>query len=497
MPGFFDIQETLARPKPLSPSEKEGQVISVSQLTALITRSLKAAMPSQVLVKGEVSNCSVHGSSGHIYFTLKEGRDCIDCVLFNSDARRLKFQPASGMELIAAGTVDVYGPRGRYQLKVQSLQPSGQGALELAFRQLKAKLEADGLFAPERKKALPVYPTRVALVTSRQAAGLADILKVLHPLRFIQLFLYHVPVQGDGAGQKIADALNHLSACAHQIGGIDAIVLGRGGGSLEDLWAFNEECVARAMAASRIPIITGIGHEVDVSIADLVADYHAHTPTKAAEVVIQHWKQAKQTLEYAGTRLRTAARNHLRDARQQLGGIERHELFRRPMDRVNGLRQLMDDRQRALGWAADKQIQAGRRRLETARQNLERFSPAAILARRRQHLHDLERRLQRAASVPLRMAQQRLERGAAALEAHHPRRAVARRVEHLRMLEKQLNALGPQQVLQRGYTMTLDRKGQVVRFAGQIKTGDRLLTRFADGQVESIVRDSRQGELFP
>jgi exodeoxyribonuclease VII large subunit len=167
------------------------------------------------------------------------------------------------------------------------------------------------------------------------------------------------------------------------------------------------------------------------------------------------------------------------------------------MDRVNGLRQLMDDRQRALGWAADKQIQSGRRRLETVRQRLDLFSPSSILARRRQRLHDLERRLQQATSVPLRMAQQRLERGAAALEAHHPRRAVARRAEHLRMLEKQLNALGPQQVLQRGYTMTLGRKGQVIRRADALKTGDRLLTRFADGDVESIVRDSRQGELFP
>jgi exodeoxyribonuclease VII large subunit len=347
---------------------------------------------------------------------------------------------------------------------------------------------------------------------------LQDILKVLHPLRFLQLFLYHVPVQGEGAGQKIADALMHLNAHVDQIGGIDAVVLGRGGGSLEDLWAFNEECVARAMAASRIPIVTGIGHEVDVSIADLVADYHAHTPTKAAEVIIQHWKQAKQTLEYAGTRLRTTTRNFLRDARQRLDGIERHELFRRPLDRVNSLRQLMDDRRRALGWSADKRIQSAHRRLEAARQRLEGFSPSAILARRRQNLHELERRLQQAAVAPLRLSQQRLDRAAAKLEAHHPRRAITGRVEHLDelgrrlnrsavaahrrtqarldMLEKHLNALGPQQVLRRGYTMTLDRKGRVIRRADELKAGDRLLTHFADGQVESTVRDSRQGELF-
>jgi exodeoxyribonuclease VII large subunit len=520
MPGFFDMQESLLRPKSsLADDSAAPKVMTVSQLTAQITRTLKSAFPSQVLVKGEVSNCSINSGSGHIYFTLKEGRDCIDCVLFNSDARRLKCQPTSGLELIVAGTVDVYGPRGRYQLKVQSLQPSGQGALELAFRQLKARLEAEGLFDPHRKKPLPLYPIRLALVTSRQAAGLQDILKVLHPLRFLHLYLYHVPVQGDAAGQKIADALTHLNASAGQIGGVDAILLGRGGGSLEDLWAFNEECVARAIAASRIPIITGIGHEVDVSIADLVADYHAHTPTKAAEVVIQHWKQARQTLEYAGTRIRTTTRNFLRDARQRLGGVERHELFRRPLDRINTLRQLVDDRQRALGWSADKQIKSAHRRMETARQRLEGFSPASILARRRQLLHNLEGRLRQATTGPLRHSQQRLDRAAASLAANHPRRTMVRRMEYmgelehrlnraavsshrrmrtnLDMLEKHLNALGPQQVLRRGYTMTLDRKGQVIRHARELQVGDRLLTRFADGEVESTVRDARQGELFP
>ncbi len=518
MPGFFDVQESLVRPKAAAAPAGEGpQVISVSQLTLQIGRTLKSAFPGQIWVRGEVSNCSLP-PSGHIYFTLKEGRDCINVVLFNSDARRLKFKPANGLELIVGGTVDVYGARGYYQLKAQTLQPAGEGALELAFRQLKAKLEAEGLFEPERKLPLPPYPVRLALVTSRQAAGLQDMLKILRPLRYLALFVYHVPVQGEGAAQKIAEALLHLNSHSAQIGGIDAILLGRGGGSLEDLWAFNEEPVARAIAASRIPVITGIGHEVDVSIADLVADYHAHTPTKAAEVVIQHWKQAARTLEYAGTRLRTAARNYLRDGRQRLSGIERHELFRRPVDQVNRFRQLVDDRQRDLARAADQRLRSERRRLELCRQRLESFAPSAILARRRKGLHELERRLQQAAAAPLRRARQRVDRADATLAALHPRRLLLRRAEQLEslvrrvdraagatrrrfgqqldMLEKHLHALGPQQVLERGYTMTLDRKGRPIRRADQLQPGDRLLTRFADGEVESTVRDARQGELF-
>jgi len=270
---FFDFQQKLLRPrtapKPQPPPAE--QAISVSELTAKITRVLNTGLPGNFLVRGEVSNFNRNKSSGHIYFTLKDAEACIDCVMFRGEAARLNFEPEAGMELLAGGRIGVFPQRGRYQLYVSSLRPLGQGALELAFRQVKAKLEAEGLFSPDRKKPLPAYPRRIVLVTSPQAAALHDMLKVFRRFPFLRVMLYGVPVQGDGAAQKIAPAIRHINAAIDSVGGAEVIILARGGGSLEDLWAFNEECVARAVAASRIPVVSGIGHEVDVSIADLVA----------------------------------------------------------------------------------------------------------------------------------------------------------------------------------------------------------------------------------
>ncbi len=268
--------------------------------------------------------------------------------MFKSDAVRLKFQPGDGMEMLATGRIGVFPKRGNYQLYVARLDPLGQGALELAFQQLKAKLEAQGLFDPENKKPLPRFPQSIVLVTSQETAALQDMLKVLGRFPWLRVMLYHVAVQGDGCAAKIAGALRDLSRNADALGPIDVILLARGGGSLEDLWAFNEEVLARAIAASNIPIVTGVGHEVDTSIADLAADYHAHTPTEAAQVITANWRIAPDTTDALGLRLRRELRMRLNEARQRLAATQRHAVFRRPMDRINTLRQLLDDRQRAL-----------------------------------------------------------------------------------------------------------------------------------------------------
>src|SRR5438874_1736962 len=232
--------------------------MTVSQVTAIIERAIKTGVPSSVLVKGEVSNLNFHRGSGHLYFTLKDPNACIDCVMFKSEAQLLKFKPADGIELLASGRIGVYAQRGRYQLYVTSLNPIGQGALELAFQQLRAKLEAEGLFAAERKKPLPRFPMNIVLVTSRQTAALQDMLKVLGRYTFLRVSVYHVPVQGDGACGEIAQALKMLNREAAKGRAADVILVARGGGSLEELWQFNEEIVARAIAASSIPIVTGI-----------------------------------------------------------------------------------------------------------------------------------------------------------------------------------------------------------------------------------------------
>jgi exodeoxyribonuclease VII large subunit len=470
---FFEFREQIARKPEPKPAGKDD-ALSVSQLTSIIERAIKSGVPASVSVKGEVSNFSNHRSSGHFYFTLKDANACIDCVMFKGDAQRLKFAPTDGSELIAGGRVGVYPVRGRYQLYVTSLSPLGQGALELAFQQLCAKLEKEGLFEAERKKPIPEYPLHIALVTSRQTAALQDILKVLRRFAFLRLSVFHVPVQGDGSAEEISNAIQLLNRPVTSRSAFDVILLARGGGSLEDLWEFNEEVVARAIASSRIPIVTGIGHEVDVSIADLVADYHAHTPTEAAQVIVANWRTAPDALETVGIRQRRAMQQILQEARQRLTAIERHEMFRRPLDRVNLLRQLLDDRQRSLTLAV-----AHRLRFQTAR--LERISSSLIECHPR---HRVELLSQRISEFEIRF------------------RSAMRRNQEMRMnavnaKEAQLRALSPEAVLKRGYSITTIKKGgAIVRTSNQVKPGDRMLTRFADGTVESTVEDQKQLPLF-
>jgi len=453
--NFFDFQDQLKRPKKGAPKKAEsapqGDVpLTVSELTFQIDQAIKIGVPEKVLVQGEVSNYKHHGASGHVYFTLKDSDACIDCVIWKSDAARLKFKPEDGMELVATGRVSVYAAKGKYQLYVTSLQPLGVGALELAFKQLYEKLAKEGLFAPERKRPIPMYPCNVALVTSSATAALQDMLKVLRRFSWLRLFLYHVPVQGDGSAEKMAEALDGISRRADGMG-IEVILLARGGGSLEDLWEFNEEILARAICKCRIPVVTGIGHEIDVSIADLVADHHAHTPTEAAQVVTGQWRSAVDLLDASNARLRRSLRNLVQSVRQRLLAIERHEAFRRPTDRINNLRQLLDEREKVLGMAIAARVASPKQRLTNSKARLERGIGNYLL---------------------------RQKQKVAALETH-------------------LNAVGPEQVLKRGYTITTVKRGDgPLKSASQIKGGETLVTRFVDGEVESVAEDPKQPKLF-
>lgn len=470
--GFFDTHARLTAKKAAAPTPgSAAKPLTVTQLTKQIDRAIKSGVPATVLVKGELSNFRAQrAASGHLYFTLKDPSACIDCVMWQDAAARLKFKLLDGLEVLADGRVGVYGERGKYQLYVNSLSPLGQGALELAIVQLRAKLEKEGLFAPERKKPLPRYPLRIAILTSSATAALQDILKVFNRFSWLRLSLYDVPVQGEGAGEKIATALANLN----QIRGLDVIILARGGGSLEDLRAFNEECIARAVAASRIPIITGIGHEVDVSIADLVADYHAHTPTEAAQIVTAHWRNAGDLVGVTATRLNRGLRQIIQDRRQRLLSIARHELFRRPMDRINLLRQLLDERQRALVAAASASL---RRRSDLLSELSERWwrrHPRQFIALCRSDLDARQISLRKAITEDGR-----------------------RRLAKLDALEKHLHAIGPTQVLRRGYTITMRKKdNRPLRKPEDARIGEVVVTKFADGTIESVVSDPRQPTLF-
>ncbi|HWB53250.1 MAG TPA: exodeoxyribonuclease VII large subunit [Tepidisphaeraceae bacterium] len=467
--SFFDFYErNKKRPESAKPPDREP--VSVSELTRQIDRAIKSTLPPVVLVRGEISNYKHHAVSGNVYFTLKDADACIDCVMFKSERASLKFEPRDGMELIATGRVAIYAQRGRYQLYVSQLQPLGIGSLELAFKQLHAKLLAEGLFDADRKRPIPKYPIRIALLTSTETAALQDMLKVLRRFEFLKLCIYHVPVQGDGAAEKIAAGIESLNRRRD----VEVILLARGGGSLEDLWEFNEECVARAIVASRIPVVTGIGHEIDVSIADLVADYHAHTPTEAAQVVTAHWRQAGQFLDSSAVRLAQTLRRLVETSRHRLNSIERHEIFRRPMDRINTLRQLLDDQQRELVL----QLQG-------------------MLARNREKLDRLAMRLaDRHPRHRLQLENQRLESAKSRLAASM-RYEFDRRRQKIEALGGHLSAIAPEQVLRRGYSITRIKKtGKIIRAADNVRAGDRLMTQLSDGEIESTVADAKQPELF-
>jgi exodeoxyribonuclease VII large subunit len=477
--GFFDVREKLVTPRRAAASPASAPAsakpLTVTQITRIVDRAIAAGVPVTVVVQGEVSNFNFHRASGHAYFTLKDASACLSCVMFRDNFSSVQFKVVDGLELIATGNVRVFPKQGRHQLYIDRLQPLGQGALELAFQQLRSKLEAEGLFHADRKRPVPRYPRRIVLMTSRQGAAVQDMLKVLRRFPWIELLIYHVPVQGDGCGQHIAAAITHLNRRVEQIpGGVDLILLGRGGGSLEDLWGFNDETLARAIVASRIPIVTGIGHEVDTSIADLVADHHAHTPTEAATFVTLHWQSAANLLVERDQRLQRQAIVMLQHARQRLIAIERHEVFRRPTDRIDDLRMTLDDRQRALLSAMKHRIHALHGRVREAAERLERQGPAVQLARVQARVDEMSRCLTRGMETALRRRRDRIDAKAALLEA-----------------------VSPQRVLQRGYSLTrVKRGGAIVRSAEQVKEGDRILTRFVDGEVESVVEDAKQQRLF-
>lgn len=504
-------------PKPAGPSR---EVLSVSQLTHIIEYALQTGVPPTVHVHGEVSNVNLHGSSGHLYFTLKDENSCVDCVMWKSDRARMKFDLLDGHEVLATGGIQVYPVKGKYQLYVRRIEPMGKGALELAFRQLCDKLEKEGLFAPERKKPLPAFPLRIAMVTSRNTAALQDILKVFRRFAFLKLMLFDVPVQGDGAAERIASALRALSRRAERHPAfIDVIVLARGGGSLEDLWEFNEEIVARAIVASRVPVVTGIGHEIDTSIADLVADHHAHTPTEAAQVITANWRTAAESLDAARLRLRRGARNLVQEARQRLELAAREGFFRRPTDRINHLRQQLDDRERSLQLAMGHRARLLRRRIEALDDRLRLRQPHALIARLRARLVALDRRLVRGTESIVRRGGEDVSRLASLLIECHPQHEIALSRQRLGQLERrvalamssalkrqtmrvealaaELQAVSPTAVLKRGYSITtLKRGGAVVRSTSDVKSGARIITRVTDGEIESVVDDKNQPRLF-
>ncbi|CAN5844105.1 exodeoxyribonuclease VII large subunit [soil metagenome] len=425
--------------------------ITVGQLATLIDGALREQLPGSVRVIGEISNFT---DRTHWYFSLKEaqvGGAVLQCVMFAQKSRAAGFVPAEGQQVVVTGRVEFYKPQGKVSFYVERIEPVGAGSLEAAYRALCADLKALGYFAPERKRPLPLMARRIAVITSRTGAALQDVLSTMQRRSCcVGLALLDVMVQGPQAAAGVARAIAWASAHAERLE-IDAILVTRGGGSIEDLWAFNERVVAEAIFASSVPVVAAIGHETDTTIAELVADERCATPTQAAMRLTPDRKELSEQLELQSARLQSALRRRARGEREALESDRRHLL---PV-----LRSRIDGEARRLG---------------TLSARLERCPPVAVLGVRRAALEALRVRLSAA--------------------EHHARRRAAEALEGAR---RQLDLVGPMAVLARGYSMTTDELGRVVRRVSDVRAGAMITTRVSDGSIASTVSGGEARSVSP
>ena len=357
--------------------EEESAPLSVSQLTEQIKDLLEGSFPS-LWVSGEISNFA-RPQSGHCYLTLKDQDAQIRAVMWRGAASKVDFEMKDGMEVVCQGNIDVYAPRGSYQLVIRKIQPLGVGSLEQKLRQLQAKLAAEGLFDPDTKRPLPIFPRTIAVVTSPTSAAVRDFLEVLkRRWNGVRVIVLPVRVQGDGAAAEIAAAIETAGQLTTRI---DTLVVTRGGGSLEDLWAFNEEVVVRAIHASPIPVISGVGHEIDVTLADLAADVRALTPSEAAELVVPSAADVTSVLGTLRTRLATGLRSRAVQSRLRLENLASRRVFREPYERIHNLARYVDDLGGRNKRAARQVLTTSQQRMGMLSAQLESLSPLGVLGR--------------------------------------------------------------------------------------------------------------------
>ncbi|MGB0036370.1 MAG: exodeoxyribonuclease VII large subunit [Candidatus Acidiferrales bacterium] len=489
----------------------ERHIWKVSELTARIRGLLETALPD-VWVEGEVSNYHP-AQSGHLYFTLKDARAQIRCVCFRDQVRGLKFRPEDGLHITVRGALSVYETRGEYQIYVSHIEPVGLGALQLAFERLKKKLSEEGLFDDARKKPLPVLPLRIGVVTSPSGAAIRDILRVLKR-RFpnVHVLLFPVKVQGEGAAAEIVAALRYFNRAKVA----DVLIVARGGGSLEDLWAFNEEIVARAIFASEIPVITGIGHETDFTIADFVADVRAPTPSAAAEIVVRSRQEFERHIAEHYRRISHQMRYRLSQSRHRVRDLQTHRGFRQLEVLVRHRRQQVDELSSSLAIGLRLRLATTRQRLTIAGAQIASFDlrgRAEVLRRRiAQQREMLRAALERAVTrkrrvfttAQVRFAALDLRARVGKLRRALEQRSVELRVRLDRILIAKRRALAaaslkldersPFQLLERGYAIAYDASGNVLRSPDQVAEGDDISVRLARGLLDATVRRKKKTE---
>src|SRR3954468_15153735 len=440
--------------------QPQRRIFTVRDLVSTVRTALEREY-TDIWLGGEISNYRP-ADSGHLYFTLKDGDAQLRVVMFRMQARLLRFRPDNGMEIVAHGRITVYESRGELQLIAEYLEPKGAGALQIAFEQLKAKLAAEGLFDQPRKKPIPKLPQCIGVVTSPRGAAIHDILNVLRRRHAsARLLIYPAQVQGDTAASEVAAAIRYLNKSRK----VDVIVIARGGGSLEDLAAFNDEALARVIAASEIPVISAIGHETDFTIADFVADLRAPTPSAAAELVIESKRLLEEQVETLRRRLARASRYQLQQLKLRLTELAQHGAFARMREAIRRREQRVDELTHRLAQAERKLIQQRLRRLDLASARL-------------RHL-DLRLRLN--------YFHKQLDTHAAAMNASM-RAGLARRRARLDHLTAQLQALSPTNILERGYALVFDAAGNLVKDAARLRAGEEITAQVAKGKIAATVK---------
>ncbi|MBW2638391.1 MAG: exodeoxyribonuclease VII large subunit, partial [Deltaproteobacteria bacterium] len=454
--------------------------LSVSACVKLIKNVLTEAFTTNIMVVGEISNISIP-ASGHMYFSLKDTDSTISAVMWKSASKRLKFKPANGMEVVIEGKPDIYDAQGKLQLYVERMTPRGAGALELGFRQLQEKLQAEGLFDTTRKKPIPRFPQAVGIITSPTGAAIRDIQRTLHQ-RFpgVKAYLLPVTVQGEGASAEISEALELLDANTKKFQ-IDTIIIARGGGSLEDLWGFNEEILARTIAAAHTPIISGVGHEVDMTICDMVADFRAATPTAAAEYAVPDRLDLARYITNLSVRLEQNIRDSLNRWKIELRGISRSSIFRAPTTHLRTSAQRIDELSHRLGSSLQVQVANSRRKLEPLSPRLVVLAPERLCERANAKLDSIASRLRWRLGECSKKNGDRLVNLKSALKEVNPSHRLKLARQQIDAAEKHLIAMSYRSVLQRGFTVTRDINGSIIRSSQNIKTRDTIETEFADG----------------
>lgn len=439
--------------------DSNPRIFTVSRLNSEVRLLLENEMGIVWLI-GEISNLTVP-VSGHWYLTLKDSQAQVKCAMFKGNNRRVTFKPQNGKQVLVKARLSLYEPRGDYQIIIESMQPEGDGRLQQEFDQLKMSLAAEGLFAQTAKQPLPEQPKRVGIITSKTGAALFDILNVLKRRDpNLPVVIYPTMVQGSTAAIQIAQAIGR----ANTRNECDILIVGRGGGSLEDLWCFNEEIVARTIAASKIPIVSAVGHEIDVTIADFVADVRAPTPSAAAELVSRDLSSQLQTVTHQRRRLHNAMERYLSVQQRKLSALQHRLEKQHPQMQLNNQSQKLDDLRQRLMNHMQQRLQRNQHNVENLTLRLNNLSPSKKVSQDKLRVEELKRRL--LDSIDRNLLMQR---------------------HQLALAAEKLDTVSPLATLRRGYSITRHEKGSVITSTKQISTGDIITTRFVDGEIKSTV----------